>query len=140
MKTASYIVLDCSVTMTWCFTEETTKNTIAVRDSLLQSNCYVPSIWSLEVNNVLWMAIKNKKISDLQAARFKYLLKALPIQVDYQASDLMNDVIFELSKKFNIPCYDAAYLELALREKLALATLDKTLNKAAKAAGITLLC
>src|SRR3990167_4404664 len=100
---AKEFVLDCSVTMTWCFTEETTKNTIAVRDSLLQSNCYVPSIWSLEVNNVLWMAIKNKKISDLQAARFKYLLKALPIQVDYQASDLMNDVIFELSKKFNIP-------------------------------------
>lgn len=85
------------------------------------------------------MALRNKKISDLQATRFKYLLKALPIEVDHQASDLMNDVIFELSKKFTISCYNAAYLELALREKLPLATLNKDLHKAAKAASITLL-
>lgn len=132
-------VLDCSVTMTWCFNEEATKQTLAIRDSLLQTNAYVPSIWVLEVNNVLWVALRNKKISDLQATRFKYLLKALPIEIDHHASDLMNDVIFELSKKFNISCYDAAYLELALREKLPLTTLDKSLHKAAKAAGIAIL-
>jgi predicted nucleic acid-binding protein len=140
MKAAKEFVLDCSVTMTWCFTEEATKDTLGIRDSLLHSQCYVPSIWSLEVNNVLWVATRNKKISELQAKRFKYLLKALPIHVDHQASDLMNDVIFELSKNFSISCYDAAYLELALRENLPLASLDKTLNKAAKAAGVTLLC
>src|SRR3990167_8011349 len=125
--------------MTWCFSEEATTHTLAIRDSLLQTRCYVPSIWTLEVNNVLWIAIRNKKISNLQASRFKYLLKGLPIQIDYRASDLANDVILELAKKCNISCYDAAYLELALREKLALATLDKALIKAAKAAGVTVL-
>ena len=139
MKNRAEFVLDCSITMTWCFSEEATTNTLTIRDSLLQTHCYVPSIWALEVNIVLWVAIRNKKISDLQASRFKYLLKGLPIQIDYRASDLANDVILELAKKYNITCYDAAYLELALREKLALATLDKGLIKAAKAAGISLL-
>ena len=140
MKENNPFVLDCSVTMSWCFSKETTKQTLSVRDRLLQTHCIVPSIWSLEVNNVLWAAIRNKKISDLQATRFRYLLKSIPIQIDYQASELDQNVIFELSKKFNITCYDAAYLELALREKLALATLDKPLSKAAKSASITLLC
>lgn len=136
MKPSTAFVLDCSVTMTWLFAEEATAATLAVRDRLLQGHAYVPSIWPLEVNNVLWVSVRNKKISELQAMRFKFLLSQLSIQVDIKASDLMNDVIFELAKTYQLSCYDAAYLELALREKLALATLDKALVKAAKKAGV----
>lgn len=138
MKVNKPFVLDCFVTMTWLFQEEATAETLALRDGLVQNNCYVPSIWPLEVNNVLWVSTRNKKITDLQAERFKYLLKSLPIEIDLKASDMINDVIFELSKKYNISCYDAAYLELSLREKLPLATLDKGLSKASKNTGIKL--
>lgn len=139
MKKAIPFILDCSITMTWCFPDEATPSTLAIRDRLLQAECYVPRIWPLEVNNVLWCAVCKKKITDLQAIRFKSLLKELPIQVDLKASDLMNDIIFELAKTYHITCYDAAYLELALREELALATLDVKLKKAAKKAGVVLI-
>jgi predicted nucleic acid-binding protein len=132
-------VLDCSVTMTWCFAEEATKKTIALRDCLLETTCHVPSIWPLEINNVLWSNIKRKRISLSQSSRFKYLLKSLPINIDLKASDLWNEVILDLANEYNITCYDAAYLELALRENLCLATLDKDLAKAAKKAGIKLI-
>lgn len=132
-------ILDCSVTMTWIFSEEADSDTLAARDSLLETSCYVPSIWPLEVNNVLWVATRTKKISEMQVKRFKYLLKNLPIYIDLKASDLSNELIFDLAKKYNISCYDAAYLELAIRENLAIATLDKNLKKAAKAAKASLL-
>ena len=139
MKKEGNFVLDCSVTMSWCFPEEATKQTIAIRNSLACSIAYVPSIWPLEVNNILWLALKKQRISEMQTARFKYLLKSLPIQIDLKASDLYNEVIFDLSKRYQLTSYDAAYLELALREQLPLATLDKDLMKAAHSAKIHVL-
>ncbi len=132
-------VLDCSVAMTWCFGEEAISKTMELQENLIHTTCCVPSIWPLEINNVLWVAICKKRISDIQADRFKYLLKALPIRVDLKAADLDNEVIFSLSIQHNLTCYDAAYLELALRENLPLATLDQSLRKAAKSMKIKLL-
>jgi predicted nucleic acid-binding protein len=139
MKLVKDFVLDCSVTMTWCFKEEETRLSKIAKEGLINHKAYVPSIWSLEVNNVLCISIRSGKISEIQAKRFKYILNNLPIQVDYKASDLRNDLILELSQKFKITCYDAAYLELCIREHLPIATLDSALAKAAKSAGVELL-
>lgn len=136
MKIKSNYVLDCSVTMTWCFKEESTRLSEIIKASLINYTAWVPSIWPLEVNNVLWVAIRTKKITDIQAKRFKYILNNLPIIIDLKASDLRNDIILELAQAHKISCYDAAYLELAIRERLPLATFDKALAKAANAAGL----
>lgn len=139
MKIKTNFILDCSLTMTWCFKEEATTLSQDAQLSLMENKAYVPSIWPLEVNNVLWVGIRTKKITAIQAGRFKYILNELPIVIDLKASDLRNEVILELAQKYKISCYDAAYLELSLRESLPIATLDKALAKAAKAAGIKVL-
>jgi predicted nucleic acid-binding protein len=139
MKIKTDFILDCSVTMTWCFKEEADRLSQVAQTALIQNRALVPSIWPLEVNNVLWAGIRTKKITEIQAKRFKYILKDLPIIVDLKASDLSNDVILELAQVHKISCYDAAYLELCIREHLPIATLDKALAKAAKNAGVALL-
>ncbi len=139
MKAKIDYVLDCSVTMTWCFSEESTPLTELARTYLIENTAWVPSIWPLEVNNVLWSGIRSKKITELQAKRFKYILHNLPIYIDLKASDLMNEIILDLAQSQKISCYDAAYLELALREHLPIATLDKALAKSARAVGVKLL-
>lgn len=139
MKIMSDFVLDCSVTMTWLFEEEATRLSQITQAGLIENKAFVPSIWPLEVNNVLWSAMRTKKITEIQAKRFKYILSGLPIMTDLKASDLRNEVILELAQAHKISCYDAAYLELSLREHLPLATLDKALVKAARAAGVEVL-
>jgi predicted nucleic acid-binding protein len=136
MKVKSDFVLDCSLTMTFLFREEATSLSEIAKMGLMTNKAYVPSIWPLEVNNVLWVGIRQKKITEIQAKRFKYILNELPIIIDLKAADLRNEVILELAQKHKISCYDAAYLELSLREHLPLATLDQALAKAAKAAGV----
>lgn len=138
MKIKSNYILDCSLTMTWCFKEEATQLSQIAQAGLIENTALVPSIWPLEVNNVLWVGIRKGKITAIQAKRFKYILTSLPISIDLKASDLHNEVILELAQKYKISCYDAAYLELALRENLPFATLDVALAKAAKVAGVGL--
>jgi predicted nucleic acid-binding protein len=139
MKIKSDFVFDCSVTMTWCFKEEATQLSQIAQAGLIENKALVPSIWPLEVNNVLWVGIRRGKLTAIQAKRFKYILNSLPISIDLKASDLNNDVILELAQKHIISCYDAAYLELALRENLPFATLDAALAKAAKIASVELI-
>ena len=139
MKIAKDFILDCSVTMTWCFKEEATRLSQITQAALIENKAIVPSIWPLEVNNVLWVSIRTKKVTEIQAKRFKYILSGLPIVVDLKASDLRNELILELAQEHKISCYDAAYLELSLRERLPLATFDRALAKAAKAAGVGVL-
>ncbi len=139
MKIKTDFVLDCSVTMTWCFKEEANRLSQLAQARLLENRAWVPSIWPLEVNNVLWVGIRTKKITEIQAKRFKFILNSLPIVVDLKASDLRNDVILDLAQNHKISCYDAAYLELCLREHLPIATLDMALAKAAKVLGVELL-
>lgn len=131
-------VLDCSVTMTWCFPDEATHYTCAVRDSLMVKTAVVPSLWPLEIANVLWGSECKKRISRLQSARFLDMLESCPIVIDDATPRLARTSILELARIHKITVYDAAYLELAIREQLPLATLDKQLFQAAKMEHITL--
>lgn len=131
-------VLDCSVTMTWCFSDEATHYTRAVRDSLIEVTAVVPSLWPLEIANVLWGAECKKRISQLQSTRFLDMLESCPIIIDDAAPRLARTSILELARIHTITVYDAAYLELAIREQLPLATLDKLLLQAAKTEHIAL--
>jgi predicted nucleic acid-binding protein len=125
-------VLDCSITMAWCFEDESTSYTDTILDNLKQTTALVPTIWPLEVANVLLISRKNRRITEIQLASFIDALSALPIVVDQSTTMRAMHSIFALAGQLNLSIYDAAYLELALREKIPILTLDKGLIQAAK--------
>lgn len=129
-------VVDCSVAMSWCFEDEKTPEGDAILDSLLQDErkALVPSLWHLEVVNVLSIAERHKRISTAKVILFLNLLSELPIRVDENLQD--PQALFFLSRTYGLSSYDTAYLSLALKEQIPLATLDKKLKAAAKLAGI----
>lgn len=129
-------VLDCSVGMTWCFGDETNPYSEAVLQDLADTGAVVPSIWLLEMANVLLVAERRKRISKAQSRRFVELLQALPIAVDDVSAARAWDGLLSLAREQQLSAYDAAYLELAMREGLPIATLDAALRKAAKRCGV----
>lgn len=132
-------VLDCSLTMTWCFPDEATSYTQAVRDMFTYTEAVVPSLWPYEVANILWSAERQKRITQAQVIRFKTLLEQCPIAIDHTSTDKAMIDTLELAREQNLTAYDAAYLELATRSNLPIATLDKALQKAAQQIGVELL-
>lgn len=138
-KTVSAFVLDCSVTMAWCFEDEKTTYTEMVLESLQFATAKVPSLWPLEVANVLLLAERKKRLTTIQSVNFKNALDTLTITIDHSTSDRAMDTIFEIAKEYGLTIYGASYLELAWREKLPLCTLDKLLRKRASAIGVELL-
>ncbi len=136
--TEATFVLDCSVTMAWCFEDEVTNYSEKIFDSLSQTKAIVPSLWLLEVANVLLIAQRKKRISKIQSIAFMDLLSQLPIQVDYASVDRAMSSIIEIAEETQLTIYDATYLELAIHTKLPLCTLDKSLKVAAKKLAVPL--
>jgi len=132
-------VLDCSIAMAWCFSDETNAYCEGVLDWLGQRSAVVPAIWPLEVTNVLLVAERRKRLTESQSIHFVELLKALPIVVDEATADHAMATTFSLARAHHLSSYDAAYLELALRMGLPLATRDIKLSKAGKSCGAALL-
>lgn len=130
-------VLDCSVTMGWVFDDEKTDYTEAVLNSLAENKAIVPYLWELEVVNVLIVAERRGRITQAQTAHALSLLSSLPILMDTSAKHGLT-TISTLAREHQLSAYDAAYLELALREGAAIATLDKKLECAAQNCGVKL--
>ena len=132
-------VVDSSVALTWCFAEERTPETAALLTSVTQSGGFAPSLWPLEVLNALWMAERRKRID--QARRYTLIetLADLPIKLDPETAAQAWVTTTRLAERHGLTLYDAAYLELAQRLELPLATLDTQLRAAASALGIPLL-
>ena len=129
-------VLDCSVAVAWCFGDETNSYTEAALQDLADSGAVVPSIWPLEMANVLLVAERRKRISKAQSRRFFELLQTLPIAVDEVSAARAWNGVLSLAREQHLSAYDAAYLELAMREGLPIATRDNALRKAAMRCGI----
>ena len=125
-------VVDNSVVMSWCFQDEMSEYADAVLDRLAHAQALVPGIWPLEVSNVLLMAQKKKRLGRAGSARFLELLRSLPIVVEQELPARVFAEIFALADDTGLSAYDSSYLDLAMREGLPLASLDKRLRKAAK--------
>ena len=132
-------VVDCSVTMAWCFGDQADGYTYSVLDALRTSRAVVPSIWPLEVANALVVAERRKKLLATHTAEFLAFLEQLPVQLDPDTSHQALGPILALAREHRLSAYDAAYLELAKRRGLPLATRDKGLQRAARAAAVSLL-
>lgn len=130
------IVIDASGTMGWCFEDEATDQTDAVLDSLEHDEAVVPTLWHLEVVNVLLVAERRGRISEAQATRFLNLLGRLPIRTDMMPID--TTAVLAAGRRHDLSAYDAAYLVLAERLAAPLATLDDKLISASKNAGVSL--
>ena len=129
-------VLDSSVTLAWLLQDEAHERTDALADRLEHENAHVPSIWSLEVGNALLNALRRKRISDGDFKSCMSALTGLPIEVDNTAE--VADVL-SIARRFSVTSYDAAYLELAQRRGIPLATLDEKLRQACKALKVPVL-
>ncbi len=128
----SSVVIDNSVVMSWCFADEANQYADDVLESLRGVRAVVPCIWPLEVGNVLVVAERRGRLRYIDGVRFWELLSELPIDVEQQLSEKMMMNIFTLAREAQLSTYDASYLELAIRKKLPLATLDKALLRAAE--------
>jgi predicted nucleic acid-binding protein len=133
------LVLDSSATLAWLYTDETTPAIHQVFELLLKGGAWVPSLWRLEVANVLEMGIRHGRhdVSFRQATLAD--LSLLPIRLDPETDRQAWDATLQLAHRHRMTLYDAAYLELAQRRGLPLATLDGDLRTAAAAEGIHLL-
>ena len=125
------IVLDNSVVMSWCFEDEANPYADHVLDSLAHTAAIAPSIWPLEVSNVLVVAERKKRLTHADCLEFLQMLSRLPIEVFAQETDNLSKDIYLLAREAKLSTYDAAYLDLALRKGQPLATLDNALIKAA---------
>jgi predicted nucleic acid-binding protein len=124
------------VAVAWCFGDETNPYSEAVLQDLADTGAVAPSIWPMEMANVLLVAERRKRISKAQSRRFVELLRTLPIAVDDVSVARAWDGVLSLAREQHLSAYDAAYLELAMREGLPIATRDKALRKAAMRCGV----
>jgi predicted nucleic acid-binding protein len=132
-------VVDNSVVMSWCFQDQANDYADSILGRLVDATAYVPSIWPLEVVNVLLAAERMSYISEADSVRFINLLSQLPILVQHEGPGRGMKDLLALARAHELSSYDASYLDLAMKRGLPLATLDKKLRHAAKAVRLRIL-
>jgi predicted nucleic acid-binding protein len=132
-------VIDNSIVMFWCFEDESSENADRILEILASSTAFTPSIWPLEVGNVLFVAERKNRITHADSTRFLALLAALPIVVEQESPNRMLKEILSLAREYDLSSYDASYLDLAMRKGVPIATTDKNLIKAADRVNVSIL-
>jgi predicted nucleic acid-binding protein len=130
------IVIDASVALAWCFPDEASDYADGALVALEDRAAFVPTIWSLEIANALLVGERRKRIRQPEVRRFVELLRSLSIVEDGQSfADTVSNIL-PLALEHDLSAYDAAYLDVAVRHGVPLATLDGALQKACRAAGV----
>lgn len=135
-------VLDASVAISWCFPGDPAENTPYSRrilNQLIDHDAIVPEIWAFEIaNNIFVSHNRRKRINEQQVDEYLTLLKALPIRVETQP--LWSNVELQsIARRWDLAAYDAAYLVLAQRRDLPLATSDLVLRQKARDTGVEII-
>jgi predicted nucleic acid-binding protein len=133
------LVLDSSVTLAWYFEDERTPGTAAVLTQVEEDGASVPTLWRLEVANGFQMALRRGRIDATYRDASIADLTLLRITIDQDTDAYAWTTTLRLAERFLLTTYDAAYLELAQRLSLPLATLDRELRAAAAALGLALI-
>jgi predicted nucleic acid-binding protein len=132
-------VVDSSIALAWALPDETSKEADRFLGRIsARSVLWVPALWWYEMANALLMAQRRKRLGEAEKIRLIELYGRLPIQTDMA---LDSDIVWRfhtLATEYNLSAYDAAYLELAQRRGLGLATVDRPLRVAAQRAGVKL--
>jgi len=133
------LVLDSSATLAWIYSDEVTDGICRLFDTVADTGAFVPALWRLEVANSLTIAVRRGRVD----AEFRRAalddLALLDITTDNQTDTHAWAETLQLADRFRLTLYDAAYLELAHRRGVPLATLDEDLSAAASALGLRVL-
>lgn len=129
-------VLDASITACWAFQDEDHPDAHLAFLEMRTQEALVPCLWWFEVRNILVVNERRRRITESDTAAFLLNLSRLRLQVARLPDE---NAVLRLARTHRLSVYDAAYLELAQRECLPLATLDVDLRKAAAAEGVALL-
>lgn len=133
-------VIDCSFSSSLFLPDENSSiSTNFFKKYINKKSLLVPVLWWYETCNVIYIAVKRKRITPLQAQEILNLLNALKLETDTEYGLLFSTNIFNLSNLYSISTYDAVYLDLSLRKKATLATFDAELKAAALKAGVPII-
>ena len=133
------LVLDSSVALASVINLETTPAVLRAMDLVIANCAWVPSLWRIEVANVLEMGVRRNRFDASFRSKALADLSMLPISLDAETDRQAWGATLQLAARHRLTLYDAAYLELALRRAIPLATLDVELRAAASAEGVKLL-
>ena len=135
----SDLVVDASLVLQWFLEDEAGRDySLAVLQALSEKRAAVPPVWFYEVGNGLLMAFRRKRITLEQMSGFLNRLKTLPLDAGSQETDAVLKLP-ELALARGLTTYDAAYIDLAKRLRLPLATTDRALRAAAEAEGVAVI-
>lgn len=130
-------VVDSSIALAWGLPDETSKEADRFLSRIsMRSILWVPALWWYETANALLMAQRRKRLTEAERIRLMELYRRLPIRTDVALDSDMVWRLHTLAIEYNLSAYDAAYLELAQRRGLGLATVDRPLRNAAQRAGM----
>ena len=129
------LIIDASVVIAWAFKEQhaTAERALA---RIQAEEAIVPALWWYELRNVLVLGDRQKRVTERETARFLRNISRLTITIDSSPNEAQ---VLTLARRHRLTVYDAAYLELAGREALPLATLDEELATAARAEQVALI-
>jgi len=133
----SGIVVDASITLSWCFPDEQTDLSNQILDRLRSGDdALVPAFWSVEVLNTLLIGERRGRITPEQTQAFLGELRKLGPALDCASMEEVLGSVQNISRDHRLSPYDALYVELALRKRCPLATLDQPQKAAATALGV----
>ena len=133
------LVLDASLALAWYFQDEASPATDRVLDRVVETGALVPSLWRLEIANGLQVAVRRGRISAAYRDASLSDLMQMQIVTDLETDAHAWSATLRLAEKHELTLYDAAYLELAQRRRLPLATLDRALGRSAEKLGLVIL-
>jgi predicted nucleic acid-binding protein len=132
-------VLDNSVALAWCFENERTPALLTLLERVSDTGAVAPNLWPLEALNGLLVAERRGRLDTTRRRRLQMFLEMLPISIDGETTSQVWTATARLAEEWGLSAYDAAYLELADRRGLPLASLDRQLRMAASGLGVRLL-
>ncbi len=125
------------MTLAWAFEDEADAYADSALEALSREGAAVPGVWGLEVTNALVVGERRERLAPADSIRFLTLLRELPLEVEETSLDGLNGLL-DLARDQNLSSYDAAYLYLAMRRGMPLASRDEGLRRAASACGAEL--
>ncbi len=134
------VVLDASVALAWCFPDEQSAYADQVLQELEGRPVVVPSIWALEIANGLLVGERRKRLGQAEIVRFVDLLESLSVEEVSVPVSTQIAGILPLGREYGLSAYDTSYLDVAIRRGADLATADDALERAARKAGIAIVC
>jgi predicted nucleic acid-binding protein len=133
------LVLDSSVTLAWFLPDERRAGADVLLDRVTSAGAIAPTLWPVEVGNAFLIAQRRGRVSQAERTQALGFLASLPIDIDPATGTQAWTASLNLAEQHGLTLYDAVYLELAIRQNLPLASLDRQLRRAAAAVGVVLL-